>query len=145
MRGLVRHPLHPVIVHFPLALWSAAAIFEVLALVGEDGPWWMLAWWNLLLGLIAALPAIASGFWELARLGVRHPALVFAAAHMMAMGMASGLFLVSFLLRGGPAPPGPAQLWVLVALDAAGIVCLAAGGWLGAELVYRHGAGRRDR
>lgn len=145
MRRLGRHPLHPALVRFPVALWTVAVVFEGLALAGPAGPWWTLAWWNLLAGLIVALPAIVTGFLELARLGPSHPALNVAAGHMMAMGLAAGLFLVSLLLREDAARPEADLLWVLAVLDLAGLACLAAGAWLGAELVYRHGAGRRDR
>lgn len=138
-------PAHAILVHVPAGLWAAAVVFEALAVLGAAGPWWALAWWNLVVGLVAALPAIATGFWELGRLGARHPALGTAAAHMMAAGTAAALFGVGVLLRGGPAAPEPGLFWVVVVLDAAGALCLAAAVWLGTALVYRHGAGRRRR
>jgi uncharacterized membrane protein len=64
--------------------------------------------------------------------------------HMGAMALAAtGYAIALYLRRDGlaePASPSTASL----AVSVAGALVLAFGGWLGGELVYRHGAGRID-
>lgn len=135
------HPLHPALVHFPVACWSLAVVADFAALwFGE------VAWrWSaglLAVGCAMALAAMLAGLTELARVP-GGAALRVAYWHMGAMLAACTAFLVRLLLRledGRPLEPDAVSLW----LDTAGFFCLAIGGWLGGRLVYHHGVGRRD-
>lgn len=131
------HPIHPVLVHFPVALWPVSLLGDIVGLWRGDPLWWQLSFWCLALGLIAALPTIAAGFIDYAWLPNDHPALGTANAHMLLMSSATIAFLVSLLVRGGPA-----ATTLAIAFSALGITLLVAGGWLGGTLVYRHGVGR---
>jgi uncharacterized membrane protein len=133
-----RHPLHPALVHFPIACWSLAAAADLAGL------WWGEAAWRWSAGLLAtgctlALAAMLAGLWDITRVP-EGPALRAAHAHMAAMLLAFGAFCTRLLLRLDhlqPLPPNAASLL----LDAAGMAALLLGGWLGAQLVYRHGVG----
>lgn len=138
------HPVHPALVHFPVALWPASLLWDVVGLWRGDPLWWQLSFWCLALGLIAALPAIAAGFLDYASLPNDHPAMGTANAHLAIMAGATTGFLVSLLLRGGPAVSGPSPPLLAVGLSAVGAVLLVVGGWLGGTLVYRYGVGRLD-
>ncbi|MDE2293699.1 MAG: DUF2231 domain-containing protein, partial [Elusimicrobia bacterium] len=59
--------------------------------------------------------------------------------HAVVMAAASGLEALGLLLRAGPGAPAHPLPAAAVALFAAG--ALMVGGWLGGELVYRHGVG----
>ena len=134
----MRHPLHPAIVHFPVACWSLAVAADAA------GPWFGETVWRWSAGLLGvgcamALPAMLAGLMELRRVpeGV---AMRDAYAHMSAMLLAFVLFAARLLLRlehGRPLPPDALALL----LDAAGAVALLVGGWLGGRLVYGHGGG----
>ncbi|HEX5091692.1 MAG TPA: DUF2231 domain-containing protein [Burkholderiales bacterium] len=132
------HPLHPALAHFPVGLWLASVLWDAIGWWRAGEPLWgQLSYWCVALGLAAALPTALTGFVELLALGADEPAQATAAAHMMAMLAATGLFGGSWLVRaldGGSA-------WA-VPLALAGAAVLLVGGWLGGTLVYRHGIGR---
>jgi uncharacterized membrane protein len=64
---LARHAQHPVIVHFPIALFIASAVFEVLAIWRKQPVFAAVAYFNLL-GAALSLPftiATGLGAWQL--------------------------------------------------------------------------------
>ena len=135
----MRHPLHPALVHFPVACWSLAVAADFASLHFGAAAW---AWSGGLLavGCAMAVVAMLAGLLELARVpeGV---AMRDAYLHMSAMLVALLLFATSLLLRLDhlkPLAPNVASLL----LDTGGFLALAAGGWLGGKLVYGHGVGR---
>jgi uncharacterized membrane protein len=139
---LAGHPLHPLLVHFPIALWTIAACAEV-------GGWWRGgdAWWTVsagaqALGVLIAVVAMVTGALDFASLARPHPATDTAVWHMLAMGTAWLLFVASLALRGWPVSGPPPVAATVAAL--AGFVATAGGGWLGGRLVYRFGVGVRD-
>lgn len=134
-----RHPLHPALVHFPVACWSLATFADLASLrLGE--PAWRLAGMMLAIGTLSALAAMGAGLFEFARIAEGSPALVDARRHMLLAMAAWVLYAASMLLRlrGTTlvAPPWPA-----LAAGIAGFLCLGAAGWLGGKLVYQHRIG----
>ena len=57
--------LHPLLIHFPIALVIAAALAEIAAMVTRDGGWRTVAVGNLRAGAVFALVATIAG-WRLA-------------------------------------------------------------------------------
>lgn len=119
-------------VHFPVGLWTTSIAWDALG-------WAPLAYWCIAAGLVMAVPAIGTGFYEFLRLERGHPAERTALWHMGAMSGATVLFLGSLLLRAPEAAPRVAA----VALSLGGLACLAAGGVLASRLVYGHGVGMK--
>lgn len=135
----MRHPLHPALVHFPVACWSLATAADFAGLRYGDTAW---SWSSglLAIGCGMALAAMLAGFVELARVP-DGPALRDVWWHMGLMLGAFTVFATRLLLRLNhrhPLPPDALSL----ALDCAGFLMLAAGGWFGGRLVYGHGVGR---
>lgn len=63
---LARHAQHPVLVHFPIALFIASAVFEVLAICRKQPVFASVAYFNLL-GAALSLPftiATGLGAWQ---------------------------------------------------------------------------------
>jgi len=58
------HPLHPMLVHFPIAFTAAGALFILLALWKKKGPYEQIAYANLVLSALSVLPAAASGIYD---------------------------------------------------------------------------------
>lgn len=58
---LFGHPIHPMLVHFPIALWTVAAGTYVASLAGVTGPFDMVAKFANGGGLIMAMPAMLAG------------------------------------------------------------------------------------
>lgn len=133
------HPLHPALVHFPIAGWSLATFADVASLwFGE--PAWRFAAVLMGVGCLAALAAMAAGLWEFAKLPERSAALPVANRHMLFALAAFCAYATSLLLRYGQhqwhAPGIPALI-----ASAIGFVLLGVTGWLGGQLVYAHGVG----
>lgn len=56
---------------------------------------------------------------------------------------AVGCYATSLLLRGGPEPQVAGEGLVAVGLAYLGLPLLVGTGWLGGELILRHGVGRK--
>jgi uncharacterized membrane protein len=129
------HPVHPVLVHFPLGLLFSSALVDLAHLTGL----WRethFAAWLMAGGLASALPAMAAGLYDLRLLDDAQATR--ATRHMLLMvvawlGFAVALYLRRNVLGAGAEPPTAS-----VVLALASAVALAFGGWLGGELVYRH-------
>src|SRR6266566_8239823 len=56
------HPLHPMLIVFPLGLLATAVAFDIAALVSSDNGWFNISFWimaaGILGGLLAALPGL---------------------------------------------------------------------------------------
>lgn len=135
----MRHPLHPAVVHFPVACWSLATASDFASLwLGETA--WQWSAGLLAVGCGMAVLALVAGLIELVRVP-EGDALRDAYLHMAAMLTAFALFTARLLLRQEGLQPLPPDGVALV-LDALGFTALAVGGWLGGRLVYGHGVGR---
>lgn len=135
----MRHPLHPALVHFPIACWSLATLTDFASLwLGESA--WRWSAGLLAVGCIVALLAMAAGVLELSRVP-DGPALRDVYLHMGLMLTAFVLYSVRLLLRLDHLQPLAPDVSSLL-LDLAGFIALAIGGWLGGRLVYGHGIGR---
>src|SRR2546430_14126318 len=64
---LAGHAQHPVIIHFPIALFIASAVFELLAVWGKQPGFAAVGYYNLVGAALAVPPAIATGFGTWAR------------------------------------------------------------------------------
>src|SRR3546814_19406485 len=93
-----RHPLHPALVHFPVACWSLATIADVASLwIGQ--PAWWLAGVLMVIGTIAAVAAMGAGLFEFASIAEGRQALADARRHMLMAKAAGVAYAASLLLR----------------------------------------------
>ncbi len=141
--GLSSAPnVHPLLVHFPIALWPTALGFWLVALFTGRAHLWAIGRWLLYLGVVGAAAALASGLW--AEETLEHGAGVheLIEAHRNWMFAAGGLGVVTAGLafrarRRGVTDPA----WSLVALLMATVIVTALGSDRGAFLVFGHGVG----
>ena len=135
------NPLHPMLVHFPIAFWVTANLCDAAALLGVEGAW-RLAWLALTAGVAAALVAAIAGLLELTR--IEDSAIGAAMRHVMLMVSALTAYAAALLLRTSHWQPVSEPSLLPVALGAAGFLLLVLGGHHGATLVYRLGVGRAE-
>lgn len=135
---ILGHPLHPMLVHFPIAGWSIASACDLAVLAGWADAW-RIGWVALVVGLGGALPSAAAGMLDLGKLP--EAAVPTGMRHMLLMGSALLAYGAALALRSMHAPPAPLP----IACSLAGFALLAAGGHFGAALVYRFGAGREEK
>lgn len=133
------HPLHPALVHFPVACWSLATAADLASLVWGE-PAWRFAGIVLLAGIGFSIPAMLAGFLELAKLAQDSPAIKDVNRHMLMVMSALACYVTSLFLRlHGTALIEPGML--AIGSSVLGFLCLGVAGWLGGKLVYGHRLG----
>jgi uncharacterized membrane protein len=130
--------LHPLFVHFPIALWSGALVFEIVAVARANEDWHRTAARSLYLGTIAAIFAVLTG-WRAERsvppFGGAHDAMsVHETLMLFATTLAGWLCIVSLLK---PRISGMAQKLFLAGLVVL-VILVGIGADRGAEMVYRY-------
>jgi uncharacterized membrane protein len=135
---LLGHPIHVMLIPYPLALLSTAAVFDVIGFVTGDGTWHTASFWMISAGLLVGLGAALFGLLDWLNVPRGTRARSVGLLHGTGNAVMVVLFALSWLLRL-PDPAGASPLAVLLALAGAGI--LAVTGWLGGELPYRLGIG----
>jgi uncharacterized membrane protein len=139
LRRFAGDPTHPAIVHFPMALYPAALLFDMLAYVTDGGSLYTHGAFVLMLAAtLMTVVAMVTGFAQLPDIPPDSPAWQMAITHMTVQMSAGGILLVSLLLRlhhvDDARPPVAAFVCTII-----GVIVLFVGGWLGGHMVFTHG------
>lgn len=134
---ILGHPVHPMLTAFPVGLWSASLVWDGVSLFRPEPLWSQMAFWSLALGLIAFVPTAAAGFFDYLRLSASDRIESIASRHMMASVGAASFFTLSLILRRFA--EASASLTGPLITSLVGWIVLLTAGWLGGELVFRHG------
>ena len=131
------HPLHPILVVFPLGLFSTATIFDALhRLRGQDPKLAEHADAMIASGLIGGAAAAIPGLIDWVAIPKQTRARSVGAIHGLGNAAVLGLFGASWLLRR-KAPHRPGTAAITLSLLGTGLAMYT--GWLGGELVHRLG------
>jgi len=132
------HPIHQMLIVFPLGLLAMAVIFDIIALAATNGYWSEIAYWMIAAGVISGLIAAPFGFVDWLAIPSATRAKRIGAVHGLGNVMVLLLFVASWYLRGANvrSPGGMALTLSFVA----GVSALCTG-WLGGELVDRLAVG----
>ncbi len=132
--SVARHPIHPMLVVFPIGLWTFSLVCDIIYVFGgREAIWNTVALYTALGGIIgaglAAVPGLIDYFSiddpEVRTIGTRH---------MLVNVSALAIFIVASIVRAkGISAVAP------FVLSVAGIVLISIGGWLGGDLVYIRG------
>jgi len=132
------HPLHLMLVNFPIGLLTTSVIFDILHWVKGNGFWSEIAFWMITVGIISGLLAALVGTIDWTGIPSGTHARRVGVWHGTANGAVLALFLVSWLLRLN-APGNPFVVAYIVSF--LGAALLGVTGWLGGELTGRFGVG----
>jgi uncharacterized membrane protein len=139
------HPVHPMLVHFPIVFWTVAAAAYVAAAVGAGETVVLTAKYANGGGLAMALPAMVAGLLELRAIDSRSEAMQVATRHMMIMATAWTCFLFALLLPLLPDLGRSSALAAAAGCAGVGFLLVGIGGWLGGRLVYELGIAVKER
>src|SRR5881392_1961867 len=143
----LRHPIHPMLVHFPIGLFVLSFILDLVSLAPSPRPFLVsAAFYAMLLGIITALLAAVPGFVDYTDIRRDHPGKNIATGHMVLNLFAVALYAVNLWLRI-PVLNDPKVGLTPLILSFVGIGLLSASGYLGGRLVYDEGiaVGRHKR
>lgn len=133
------HPVHPMLVVFPLGLLVTAVVFDLVDLLGGGEVFGEVAYWNIAAGLVGAALAALFGWLDWFNIPQGTRARRIGLLHGSGNLLVSLVFLVVWLVRQAePAHAAGGGLFVIEVL-AIGLASVTA--WMGGELVDRLGIG----
>ena len=133
------HPIHPMIIPFPIALWVFSLVADMIYLWRGNPIWrdWI-AFYALLAGIIGAAVAAVPGLIDW--LSITDKAVVkIANWHARLNVIALLVFAANFYLRttGGSSLVSD-NYKIPLALSVLGVILITISGWLGGEMVFKH-------
>jgi nitrite reductase/ring-hydroxylating ferredoxin subunit/uncharacterized membrane protein len=133
------HPIHPMLVSFPIAFLTGAFVADLLGRVpGRPDAWRVgayLAAAGIVTAVMAAVPGAVDYFFTIPP---KSSAKRRATYHLSVNLGAVALFATAWLLRGSAAAEPPT---LVLLLEGLGLGLLSVGGWLGGTLAFRNQIG----
>ena len=136
---LFGHPVHPMLVHFPVVFWTVAAGAYVASAAGVSEPADVVAKLANSAGLTMAMVAMLAGLFELRSIDSRSDAMRVATWHMMIMATVWVCFLIALMLSMSTGLEATTARPATVACAVVGFLLMGVGGWFGGRLVYEFG------
>jgi uncharacterized membrane protein len=138
---LFGHPIHQMLIVFPLGVLAMALVFDVIALIRDSLKLHEAAYYMIAAGVVSGLLAAVFGLIDFLAIPGGTRAKRVGALHGIGNVVVVVLFAGSWLLRRDD-PARPDTLALILAVAGAGLALIT--GWLGGELVDRLGVGVDD-
>jgi nitrite reductase/ring-hydroxylating ferredoxin subunit/uncharacterized membrane protein len=142
----LKHPLHPMLVHLPIALFVVSFLLDIASFVWGGNDLVQPAGCAMLIGILTALLAAVPGFADFSTIRADHPTRKIAIAHMILNLAAVIVYAIdlSFRLRLRDVSKTP---FTPFAFSIVGVALLSISGYLGGVMVYDDGiaVGRHRR
>lgn len=135
------HPVHPMLVVFPLGLFATSFLFDLVRLAGGGAGFSTAAFYMIAAGILGGLAAAVFGLVDFLAIPGGTRAKTIGAFHGIANLVVLALFIVSWGVRYGD---HTAALGGAILLSGIGVLVALVSGWLGGELVERLGVGVDD-
>ena len=132
---LLGHPIHPMLIVFPLGLLATAVVFDILYVATANDDLATFSYYALIAGIIGGLLAAIFGLLDWTKIPKDTRARRIGAVHGVGNVIVTGLFALSLASRWGDPTYLPSVLPMVLGLIGALIALFTA--WLGGELVYR--------
>jgi len=143
----LRHPIHPMLVHFPIGFLVLSFLLDLVSLAFPEVPGLLRgSFYAMLLGIITALLAAVPGFVDYSDIRRDHPGKATASRHMILNLMVVAIYGINLWIRSSALSDSKISLPPLL-LSIAGIGLLSISGYLGGRLIYDEGiaVGRHKR
>lgn len=141
---LFGHPIHPMLVHFPTALFTAGFLFDAGGMLLNEPKLFAASLYVILLGLAGGLAAVVFGLIDYIKLSEQPRKFRTASWHagiqftvLMIFGIIAGVKFQVYPDWGSPS-------LLEVSIMGAAVIVMLIGNYLGGELVITHRIGIKD-
>lgn len=90
--------IHPLFVHFPIALYASAWLFDFLGFIQKKDEFLISGWWNFFLAQISAIATVITGFFTDSLVGHMEKPFPLYSTHgsmqILAIVLLSGIFII---------------------------------------------------
>ena len=132
------HPIHPMLIPFPVAFFTGTLIFDVLGLLNNNINFWNIGQSLIVAGIIGGLLAAIPGIIDyIGTLPPNSSGKKRATTH----GLTNVSMLIIFSIAAYYRRDENASQVLVVGLEAAGFILMSIAGWMGATLVFRNQIG----
>lgn len=135
---LLGHPIHQMLIVFPLGLLGTSIIFDIAQLATHNTRWGDISFWMITAGIIGGLIAAVFGLIDYLAIPSGTRAKSIGLLHGIGNVIVVVLFIISWAIRRPDPGIVPISAFVL-SLIGVGLALFT--GWLGGELVDRLGIG----
>ena len=132
--SIKKHPVHPMLVGFPIGLWVFALVCDVMRAAGGNNVWQTVAIYCIAAGIVGALVAAVPGlidYFSIDEAAMKRIANLHLAVNLGAVAIFASNLWLRFRL--------PAESYLPLGMSVVGVLAIAIGGWLGGEMVYVKG------
>ena len=143
----LRHPIHPMLVHFPIGFLVLSFLLDLVSLAFPEVPNLVRgSFYAMLLGIITALLAAVPGFVDYSDIRRDQPGKVTATTHMILNLMVVAIYGINLGIRSSALSDPKISLPALL-LSIISVGLLSVSGYLGGRLIYDEGiaVGRHKR
>lgn len=132
------HPIHPMLVPFPIAFFTGTLVFHLWGWIGHQPALLTTAYYVNLAGIVMAVITAIPGFIDfLYTVPPESSGKKRAGKHGIINLIMLACFTIAFFLRTSADP----NQYLLLVLEVVGIILMGISGWLGGTLVYRNQIG----
>ena len=132
------HPIHPMLIPFPVAFFTGTLIFDILGFVNDNAEYWNIGQYLVIAGIIgatfAAIPGLIDYFTTV-------PPESSAKKRATLHGLTNISMLILFCIAAFYRRNNGAEPAIIIALESGGFILMSIAGWMGATLVYRNQIG----
>ncbi len=132
--SIKKHPVHPMLVGFPIGLWAFALVCDVMRAITGNNVWQTVAIYCIAGGIVGALVSAVPGlidYFSIDETAMKRIANLHLAVNLGAIV----IFAINLWLRFRL----PAESYLPLGLSIVGVLAIGIGGWLGGEMVYVKG------
>jgi uncharacterized membrane protein len=142
--SIAGHPIHPMLIPFPLALWATSFVVDLLFYFLRHPTLLIISKFMIAAGCIGAIAAAIPGIIDW--LAIKNDEVKKVANWHARLNIAAlVVFAISFFLRlGSYSEFVGRKLTIPFLLSLVGVILITISGWLGGELVFRFGMGRQN-
>jgi nitrite reductase/ring-hydroxylating ferredoxin subunit/uncharacterized membrane protein len=139
------HPIHPMLVVFPLAFWLGSLVADVVYIWLGNPFFYNLSWYLIAAGIVgavaAAIPGTIDYFHSVTPYSGCKP---IGRRHGIINASITVLYALNLWWRAQPEAGVGSEWWCALAASLVGVAALSYSGWLGGDLVYNCEVGRRQ-